>query len=162
MSRLPAGLRLSDPAVLVATWFGAGLLPKLPGSWGSLAALPFAWAIADAAGPIGLMVAAGAAYAAGLWASGVYLRRSGDGDPGPVVIDEVAGQWLTLVPVAPDPWLFLIGFLLFRAADILKPFPANWIDRRLGGVHGVMLDDIVAGLYAGAILYALSIWVFPA
>jgi len=162
MSRLPAGLRLTDPAVLIATWFGAGLLPKLPGTWGSLAALPFAWAIAAATGPIGLAVAAGAAYLAGLWASGIYLRRSGDGDPGAVVIDEVAGQWLALIPAALDPWLYLVGFLLFRAADILKPFPANWIDRRLGGAQGVMLDDIAAGLYAGAILYALSKWVLPA
>ncbi len=146
----------SHPAHLLATWFGAGLLPKAPGTWGSLAALPFAWAIAAAGGPVALLVAAAVALAAGIWAAGILERAAQAKDPGHVVIDEVAGQWLTLVPVAPDPLLYAIGFVLFRIADIFKPWPANWCDRKLAGGLGVMLDDIVAGAYAAVALYFIA------
>ena len=74
------------------------------------------------------------------------------------VIDEVAGQWLTLAPFAPDPVTYLVGFVLFRAADIVKPWPANWADRELDGGLGVMLDDIFAGIYAGLALFAF-LWI---
>lgn len=146
----------THPAYLIATWFGAGHLPRIPGTWGSLAALPFAWAIAAAGGPVALAIAAAVALAVGLWAAGVVERAHGAKDPGKIVIDEVAGQWLTLVPVAPDPLLYAIGFVLFRIADIWKPWPANWCDRALKGGPGVMLDDIVAGAYAGVALYLIA------
>ncbi|MDD9907903.1 MAG: phosphatidylglycerophosphatase A [Rhodospirillaceae bacterium] len=149
-------MRWTHPAHLIATWFGTGCLPKAPGTWGSLAALPFAWAIASYGGSVALLVAAGGALAAGIWASGVMERATGDKDPGKIVIDEVAGQWLTLVPVAPDPLLYLIGFLLFRIADIVKPWPASWCDRNLSGGVGVMLDDIAAGAYAAVALYLIA------
>jgi phosphatidylglycerophosphatase A len=149
-------MRWTHPAHLIATWFGTGCLPKAPGTWGSLAALPFAWAIASYGGSVALLVAAGGALAAGIWASGVMERATGAKDPGKIVIDEVAGQWLTLVPVAPDPLLYLIGFLLFRIADIVKPWPASWCDRNLSGGVGVMLDDIAAGAYAAVALYLIA------
>lgn len=140
------------PANLLATWFGVGYLPKAPGTWGSLAALPFAWVISATGGPIALLIAAAVALAIGIWAAEQLEKATQAKDPGHVVIDEVAGQWLTLVPIAPDPFLYAIGFLLFRIADIFKPWPANWCDRRLSGGLGVMLDDIVAGAYAGIAL----------
>ena len=152
----PRPIGWSHPAHLLATWFGAGLLPKAPGTWGSLAALPFAWAIAAAGGPVALLIAASIALAVGIWVSGVLERASQMKDPGHVVIDEVAGQWLTLVPVAPDPLLYAIGFVLFRIADIYKPWPANWCDRNLTGGLGVMLDDIAAGAYAAVALYFIA------
>ena len=152
----PRPIGWSHPAHLLATWFGAGLLPKAPGTWGSLAALPFAWAIAAAGGPIALLVAAAVALAVGIWASEVLERAAQTKDPGHVVIDEVAGQWLTLVPVAPDPLLYAIGFVLFRVADIYKPWPASWCDRNLAGGLGVMLDDIAAGAYAAIALYLIA------
>ena len=160
----PPGLRVWHPAWLIATWLGAGLFPKAPGTWGSLTALPFAWMIAWAFGPIGLLAAATALFPLGWWAGGVYSKRSGEKDPGPVVVDEVAGQWLTLAAIPaseglPDPVAFAIGFALFRVADITKPWPANWADRRLEGGLGIMLDDVVAAVYAGAILYILTRWV---
>lgn len=142
--------------MLIATWFGAGYLPKAPGTWGSLAALPFAWAIAAYGGPVALLTAAAAALAVGLWATNALERAHGSKDPGHVVIDEVAGQWVALVPVAPDPILYGVGLVLFRAADILKPWPANWLDRNLKGGAGVMLDDIAAGAYAGVALYLIA------
>ena len=79
-------------------------------------------------------------------------------DPGPVVIDEVAGQWLTLVPAAylapstPDLITYLIAFILFRIADIFKPWPASWADRTIHGGLGIMLDDIIAAIYSGLCL----------
>ena len=149
----PTGsLNLRHPAVLAATWFGAGLLPKAPGTWGSLAALPFAWLIATGLGSVGLFVAIIAVFLVGLWASEVVVRKTGRHDPSYVVIDEVAGQWLALLFVPPDPLLYGAGFLLFRIADILKPWPASWADRNVSGGLGIMLDDLFAALYVIAVL----------
>jgi len=150
------GLTLRHPAVLLATWFGTGLLPRAPGTWGSLAALPFAWFIHGVAGPFGLAAAVVVVFAVGVWASDVYVRRAGVADPGAVVIDEVAGQWLVLVVVPPDLLLYGLGFVLFRLADIVKPWPASWADRTIKGGLGVMLDDVLAAVYAGAALLALA------
>lgn len=155
----PVGEFHRHPAWWLATWFGAGALPVAPGTWGSLAALPFAWAIATVFEPWALAVAAAALFPLGCWASAVYMRRTGAADPGPVVVDEVVGQWLTLAMV-PAGWLpYAIGFLLFRAADIVKPWPASWADRSLHGGLGVMLDDAIAAVYAGTGLYLLMWWI---
>lgn len=139
---------------LLATWFGSGLLPKAPGTWGSLAALPFAWLIVWAGGPIALACAAAAAFGIGWWASDIYAK--GRDDPGEVVIDEVAGQWLVLIAAPLDPAIYALGFVLFRIADITKPWPAYLAERRLPGGLGIMADDIIAGVYAGALLWAVS------
>ncbi len=154
---LPDGLRLSDPAILLATWFGTGLLPKAPGSWGSLAALPFAWGIHLALGWPGLAAAVVAVFITGVWCSGVFIKAGGP-DPAAVVIDEVAGQWLVLLVVPTDWFLYGAGFVFFRFADIVKPWPVSWADRRIKGGFGVMFDDVLAALYAGGALYALSWW----
>ncbi len=144
-------LNFWHPISLLATWFGSGLLPKAPGTWGSLAALPFAFLIAALAGTWGLLAAAILATLVGVWAAGVYAARSGQEDPQAVVIDEVAGQWLALVPVAHDLRLYAVAFLAFRFFDIVKVWPARRIDRELKGGWGIMLDDVVAGLYAAAL-----------
>lgn len=155
----PPRMALRDPAVLIATWFGAGLLPGAPGTWGSLAALPFAWLLHWGLGPFGLLAAVAVAFVLGLWSVGRVAGGAAGDDPAQVVIDEVAGQWLTLLFVGPHLPLYLAGFLLFRLADILKPWPVCWVDRAMKGPLGVMLDDILAGVYAGAGLAALSWWV---
>jgi phosphatidylglycerophosphatase A len=138
---------LETPAGVIATWFGSGLLPRAPGTWGSLAALPFAWLISYAGGWIALMVATILIFALGVWAADKAAKETGVQDPGSIVIDEVAGQWMTLIPIGTDPLAFLIGFVLFRAADIFKPWPASWADRTLKGGIGVMLDDALAAVY---------------
>ena len=149
----PVGPRaLRRPSVLLATWFGSGLLPKAPGTWGSLAALPFAWAIQSNGGQGALLVAAAVIFFIGWWAADRFARETGIKDPSVVVIDEVAGQWLALAFVPMTAWSYLAGFALFRAADIFKPWPASLADRRLGGGFGIMLDDIIAGAYAGLAL----------
>jgi phosphatidylglycerophosphatase A len=87
-------------------------------------------------------------FGLGWLASAAYVARSGRDDPQEVVIDEVAGQWLALAAAPPSLAGYAIGFMLFRAFDILKPFPASWCERRLGGGLGVMADDMVAGGYS--------------
>lgn len=161
MTRLPKDLPAGHPAAWLATWFGSGLLPWAPGTWGSMAALPFAWAIYAWTGPVGLAVATVIVFAVGTWAADVYARHDEDGDPGPVVIDEVAGQWMVLIVVEPGLIVYAVGFALFRFADIVKPWPASWADRSLKGGLGIMLDDIFAAVYAGAALLALDQWVLP-
>ena len=149
---------LTSPAILIATGLGSGYLPRAPGTWGSALAVLLAWPIALAGGPFALLAAAAVATGAGIWATGVYMDRTGEQDPGAVVVDEVAGQWLTLAVCPLDPLWWVAGFIAFRAADIAKPFPASWIDRRMHGATGVMLDDLVAGAYAALALAALATW----
>ncbi len=156
LTPLPAGLRFSDPAVLVATGFGAGLLPKAPGTWGSLAALPFAWAIHAGFGSAGLAVGVAAVVVAGLWSASAFVRASGERDSPVIVIDEVAGQWLALIATPPDVLWYAIGFALFRIADVFKPWPVSWADRTFAGGTGVMLDDLLAGAYAFLVLFLLT------
>ncbi|MHA1598363.1 MAG: phosphatidylglycerophosphatase A family protein [Alphaproteobacteria bacterium] len=155
---------LANPAVILATWFGAGHLPKAPGTWGSLAALPFAWVLHMADGWIGLTLGVVVCFGVGVWASNGYLQALGGDDPAPVVIDEVAGQWLTLLPAAylipggPDWIIYAIGFGLFRLFDVFKPWPVSWADRQIKGGLGIMLDDIIAAVYGGAVLTGIIIW----
>ena len=146
------------PAYLIATWFGAGNLPIAPGTWGSAAAVILAWFIVTLWGPIALIAATVIVTVVGIWAAEVYCRHSPDSDPGPVVVDEVAGQWITLLAVPADLVFYVIGFFLFRLADIVKPWPASWADSKVPGGLGVMLDDVFAGIYAALVLFLL--WSF--
>ena len=148
------GLPFWHPAVLIATGGGIGFLPGMPGTWASLAALPSAWAIRwlghGRTWP--LAVAALIAFLAGWWATSRVARASGRGDPGAVVIDEIAAQWLVLCVVPPHLAGYVIAFLLFRLFDIVKPWPIGWIDRRIKGGLGIMLDDVMAAIYAIVLL----------
>ncbi|KAB7739352.1 phosphatidylglycerophosphatase A [Parvibaculum sedimenti] len=148
LTPLPAGLRFADPVALIATWFGSGLMPKAPGTWGSLAALPPALFLAWLGGPLALIIGAALAFVIGIPAASRYAAAKGTEDPSEVVIDEVAAQWLVLaaLPLAPVAWG--AGFLLFRFFDVVKPWPVSLADARLKGGPGIMLDDIVAAVYA--------------
>lgn len=154
-SKYNANLSLWSPGILLATWFGCGYLPKAPGSWGALASLPFAWVIVIHGGPWALILASTVVFFVGIWASNVYITKSEVLDPGPVVIDEVVGQWLTLAFVPTELTVYAIGFILFRLADIFKPWPVCWADRKIIGGFGVMLDDVLAALYSGGVVYLL-------
>jgi len=140
----------------IGTWFGAGLAPRAPGTWGSIAALPFAWAIQYWAGSAGLVLAAMLVFLVGWAVSNRLVDASGIEDPQSIVIDEVVGQWLTLACGPLSLPAYLVGLLLFRVADITKPFPAGWADRRVGGGLGVMLDDVLAALYSGFGLWLID------
>jgi phosphatidylglycerophosphatase A len=129
----------------------------MPGTWGSLAALPCAWAIRSLWGIAGLAIAAAFAFAAGCWAAGTIANRSGIKDPGAIVIDEVAAQWLVLLPAPLDPVPYAAAFLLFRIFDIWKPWPVRWADRRVYGGFGIMLDDLLAAAYAVLVFWVALI-----
>lgn len=145
-------LSIRHPATLVATWFGVGLLPVAPGTWGSLAALPLGWLIRVFGGTASLLVAAGLVFLVGWWATAHYRLYADVKDPSEVVVDEVSGQWLSLLVADPTIWWhWLLGFLLFRFFDIIKPWPANLINRR-DTTLSVMADDTVAAIYALIIL----------
>jgi phosphatidylglycerophosphatase A len=146
----PASLGLPwwHPAALVATGCGIGLLPLMPGTWASLAALPCAWAIRSVGGIAALAAAVVIAFAPGWWAAARVATESGQHDPGFIVIDEIAAQWLVLL-IAPLDWRwYAAAFLLFRLFDISKPWPARLVEQRVASGLGIMLDDIVAALYA--------------
>jgi phosphatidylglycerophosphatase A len=140
---------------VLGTWFGAGLLPVMPGTWGSLAALPCAWAIRSLWGIAGLAIAAAIVFAVGCWAAGTIAKSRGVKDPDMIVIDEVAAQWLVLLPASLHPLSYALAFLLFRIFDIWKPWPVGWADRRIDGGLGIMLDDLLAAVYAALVFSAL-------
>lgn len=143
--------------ILVATWFGAGLLKPAPGTWGSLAALPFAWAIAATMDPLALIPAACLLFFIGIWAATLYDQKTGGHDASEIVVDEVVGVWLTLSIIAPSLLGYAIGFALFRVFDILKPWPVTWADKRVEGGMGVMLDDVLAAVYAALCLFVIDL-----
>ncbi|HSR54692.1 MAG TPA: phosphatidylglycerophosphatase A [Alphaproteobacteria bacterium] len=149
---LPPGLDFWHPAALISTWFGSGLLPVAPGTWGSLAALPIAWLLALRLGPWAVAAAGVLLFILGLVAVKSYLARAREEDPRAVVIDEVSGQLLAVAPAGLDPVAFALGFILFRIFDVMKPWPLGAIERGLPGAMGVMADDTGAALYTSICL----------
>lgn len=142
---------LCNPDHFFAFGLGSGLMRPASGTWGTLAAVPIYWLIQDLAAPI---------YA--LWllvtvALGVYWcdrssKALGVHDHGGIVWDEMVGYWLTLF-LAPVGWEWMLaGFVLFRLFDVVKPWPINWLDRHVGGGLGIMVDDVLAAVYAWVIL----------
>lgn len=158
---------MSGPvARLVASVLGVGFLRPGPGTWGSLAALLLAFPILSLGGPWLLALLTALAWGVGLAAARSVIARGGDHDPGWVVIDEVAGQWIALGPVAygaarmDAPLLALwpgwvAAFLLFRFFDIRKPWLVGRADRR-GDAFGLMMDDMWAGLFAAVGVIVLA------
>lgn len=152
------GIPFWHPASLACTWFGCGLMPVAPGTWGSAAALPLAWGMAWWGGSLTVALASLLCALVGWWAASVYVRRTGVDDPCEIVIDEVAGQWLVLAAIPPEPMLYLAGFLVFRIMDITKPWPARWADRNIHGGLGVMLDDMLAAAYGAVVMTVIALW----
>ena len=150
-------------AWLVATFFGAGRLKPGPGTWGSLAAA-ILWYCALPAAHLNSWTQAAITVAAvvavtiiGIPAASIVERECGREDPGFVVIDEVAGQWLVLAATPLDMGHALVGFLLFRMFDIVKPPPARQLERLHGGT-GIMLDDLAAGIYGLLVMLLIRHW----
>jgi phosphatidylglycerophosphatase A len=151
-------------AWVVATWFGAGLLKPGPGTYGSVAAVLLWIAAAHLFHPAMTWLAAGTALAAlaatliGIPAATIVAREAGREDPGFVVVDEVAGQWIALIAVRPDWRHALLALLLFRLFDIWKPWPIRKLEALPGGT-GIMLDDVAAGALALVCGLVLARWV---
>ena len=143
--------------LVVATALGAGYAPKAPGTAGSAVGL-LLWIALPNNLSVQLLVLV-VLTAAGVWSGSVAEQHFRKRDPGQVVVDEVAGMMVTLLlnPIAGPAWM-LVAFVLFRAADIVKPFPVNRLEGLPGGA-GIMADDLMAGVYANVALRA-SIWAF--
>ncbi|NOD46442.1 MULTISPECIES: phosphatidylglycerophosphatase A [unclassified Ruegeria] len=145
-------------AQVIGTVGGVGYLRPAPGTWGSLAALPMAWILHTLGGFPLLALATLAVFVGGLWATRVMTEGQDDHDPSEIVVDEVAGQFIALWAISYPSWAhginitalwpgWVAGFILFRLFDITKPGPVGWADRR-GDPMGVMLDDVIAGVFA--------------
>lgn len=148
-------------AYAVATWFGAGRFPVGPGTAGSIAAMLLALAGWYGAGlPPWSFAAAGVLLCfPAAWAAREVEQVEARHDPSFVVVDEVAGQWITLIAVDPtQPWQWLAALVLFRIFDILKPPPLRRLERLPHG-WGVVADDLAAGLYAIMMLAAARYWI---
>ncbi len=156
-------------ARIIGTVGGVGLLRPAPGTWGSAAALPLAWLLHQIGGFPLLATGVIVTFAAGWWATAIMVDGQADKDPGEIVIDELVGQWIAILPLSFPAWRmgieitalwpgWVAAFVLFRAFDILKPGPVGAADRR-GGPLGVMLDDVIAGVFAAiGVLILAGLW----
>lgn len=143
---------IKRPACFIAYGFGSGLAPKAPGTFGTLVALPIFWLIQDwhiAAYLFFVLVA----FLGGIWLCQRTVEWLKQDDPSGVVWDEIVGYLVAMI-AAPSGWLWmLLGFVLFRLFDIWKPWPVSLADKKLHGGLGIMLDDVVAGLYVALAMY---------
>jgi phosphatidylglycerophosphatase A len=145
---------LTTPAGWLACGFGSGLAPVAQGTFGSLAALLPWLLLRELPLPIYLLVIV-AGFAIGVWACNVAGRALGVDDHRSLVWDEFIGQWVALLPLLVLPaswWAIAAGFVLFRLFDVWKPWPISWLDRHMKGGMGVMIDDVVAGVFAAVVL----------
>lgn len=134
--------------MFIASGAYSGYLPKAPGTWGSAAGvilwlLIFQWLSLPAY--LGLLAVL---FVLGILSAGAAEKIVDSGDPGLVVIDEIVGQLIALIAITAEPIPILLAFLAFRLFDISKPFPVGWCDKHLHGGLGIMLDDVIAGIYA--------------
>jgi phosphatidylglycerophosphatase A len=148
---------LAHPAHFLALGFGSGLAPKAPGTFGTLAAFPLYFALQGLAAPLYWALAA-LFLLAGIWICDRTGKALGIHDHGGIVWDEIAA-FLLVLPFAPSTWWgYVLAFALFRLFDIWKPYPIGWLDRRVHGGFGVMLDDVLAAAYAIVCLFGVSVW----
>ncbi len=144
-----------DPVHWLAFGLGLGLLPKAPGTFGSLLGIAL-WFLVPANLTLQLAIAV-ATFAVGIWICGESARRLGVHDHGGIVWDEIVGMYLTLLVIPPEALWILAAFGLFRFFDIWKPWPIRDLDHSLHNGLGIMLDDVIAALYAAGILMLIQI-----
>ena len=148
---------LTDPVHFIAFGFGTGLAPKAPGTFGTLPGMLLFWVTMN----LGLYIQTGLAIAAfifGIWLCGRSADKIGVHDHGGIVWDEITGIYVTLLVAPPTIIGWVAAFVLFRLFDIVKPWPIRDLDHRLRGGLGIMLDDVVAALYAASILGFYRWW----
>ena len=148
---------LLQPVSFLALGFGSGLVPVAPGTAGTLAAIPLYLLLQPLAQGVYLPLVA-ALFLAGIPICGFTAKRLNVHDHPGIVWDEVVGYLVTMA-FAPAGWLWVVaGFVLFRIFDVAKPWPIQWLDRRVSGGIGIMLDDLVAGVFAAAVLQLLVVY----
>jgi phosphatidylglycerophosphatase A len=146
---------LSSPAGWLACGFGSGLTPVAQGTFGSLASiLPWLWLRHQSLSLNLVVIVIG--FAIGVWACDIAGRMLGVDDHRSLVWDEFIGQWIALLPALLAPWWAVVaGFALFRLFDVWKPWPIRWLDQHLKGGLGVMVDDVIAGIFAAIVLWVI-------
>jgi phosphatidylglycerophosphatase A len=137
--------------MFIASGAWSGFLPRAPGTWGSMVGVAM-WFGLRRLELIPYLGSVTALFIIGVVCAGAAEKILDRGDPGVVVIDEIVGQLIALTALPAHPVTVVAGFAVFRFFDILKPFPINWLDRHIHGGLGIMLDDVVAGLYTLVIL----------
>jgi phosphatidylglycerophosphatase A len=155
MSKTPASI-FRNPVHFLAFGLGSGAAPVAPGTFGTLAAVPL-YLLLNQLPLIYYLLALILLFALGIWLCGRTAEDLGVHDHGGIVWDEFVGYWLTMLAAPPGWQWLLLGFLLFRFFDIVKPFPIGWLDRRVQGGLGIMLDDAVAGSFAWLCLQLIAI-----
>ena len=145
--------------MLIATGFYSGYLPKAPGTWGSLVGVLLVFLLNALSLQIYLSVVAGL-FIVGSFVAGEAEKILDNRDPGVVVIDEIVGMLITMIAVPVAPLTMVLGFILFRVFDIAKPFPVNFFDQHFHGGFGIMLDDVVAGIYSLIIMQLILLLAF--
>lgn len=145
--------------MFIATGFYSGYLPKAPGTWGSLVGVLLVFLLHALSLQIYLSVVAGL-FIVGSFVAGEAEKILDDRDPGVVVIDEIVGMLITMIAVPVTPLTMALGFILFRGFDIAKPFPVNFFDQHFHGGLGIMLDDVVAGIYSLIIMQLILLLAF--
>lgn len=153
--KIPEGLDHDKPHIWIASWFGCGFVSPAPGTWGSLGAIPPGIIICALTGTTGLLWAVLLATIIGLWASQRFDEDIDGHDSKMIVIDEVAGMWIAMIPAGYNPILLIMAFAAFRAFDITKPWPACLFNDEIKGSAGVMGDDLVAGIMAALLVGAV-------
>jgi phosphatidylglycerophosphatase A len=148
--KIPVSL-LKNPVHLLSVGFGSGLATKAPGTFGTLAALPF-WFLLQHLSPANYIIVLLLAFAAGVYFCGETAKALGVHDHGGIVWDEFVGVWIALFLVPPNIVWVALGFALFRLFDIWKPWPIRVLDAKVHGGFGIMIDDVLAGVYAFLIL----------
>ena len=150
---------LKKPHILLATWFGCGLSPKAPGTIGSLGTFPFALLIFALFGIQAFVAFTLLTTTIGFWATTKFEHETDTHDSKMIVIDEVAGQSIALMPAfllsGLNPIYIILAFPLFRFFDIIKPWPVSHFDKQVKGALGVMGDDIIAGILAALCLWGI-------
>lgn len=141
-----------NPVHLLAFGFGAGLSPRAPGTAGTLVAVPLFLLMVEYLPLYAYLGVLVLAFAVGIFLCGKTAGDLGVHDHGGIVWDEFTGFWITMILVPVTWYWVLAGFVLFRLFDILKPVPIGWLDKKVGGGFGIMLDDVIAGIYAGVVL----------
>jgi phosphatidylglycerophosphatase A len=157
MSAEPRARVFASPRHWLAIGFGTGLAPIAPGTFGSLPGLLLAWSLVALGGQLALAAGILVVVVAGTWAAHRLSARLGLKDPGVIVVDEIAGQMLTLLGIQLSGPVLAAGFVLFRAFDVLKPPPARQLEGLPGG-FGIMADDLAAAVYANLALRAALAW----
>ena len=153
-------------ARMIGTLMGVGYIRPAPGTWGSLVSLPYAWLLHVVGGFPLLAIGVVIAFFKGWWATSKMTAGSDDHDPSEIVVDELVGQWIALLPLSYAAWSmdisilamwpgWIAAFALFRLFDIWKPLIIGWADKR-GDALGVMLDDVFAGIFAAIGVLALA------